>query len=194
MPAVLEGLGAQVEVRSLARGDYVLGWQTVVERKTVADLHRSIVAGRFWSQMRALRSDGTRPYLLVEGSSLFRGCVAQDAVRGLCLAVIDLGVALIRTEDPTDTAKWLYRLAERRRDGAVRHRPAYAQKPRSPTIVPAEAALAAAPGVSEITARIVLTHFGSLRAICDAAATDLESLPGVGPVRAKAIVALMHNR
>jgi ERCC4-type nuclease len=49
---MLEALGARVEVRALTRGDYVVGPETVFERKTVFDLHASIAAGRFWQQMR----------------------------------------------------------------------------------------------------------------------------------------------
>jgi len=46
IPSLLESLGAQVEIRALTRGDYVVGPGTVVERKTVRDLHLSIINGR----------------------------------------------------------------------------------------------------------------------------------------------------
>jgi len=90
VPQMLEALGARVEVRALTRGDYVAGPETVVERKTVADLHISIAAGRFWHQMRRIRTAGRWPYLLIEGSSVFRGGVPPNGIRGLCLAVSDL--------------------------------------------------------------------------------------------------------
>jgi ERCC4-type nuclease len=147
VPELLEALGAHVEVRALTRGDYILGPETVVERKTVNDLHLSIAAGRFWYQMRKIRAAGRWPYLVIEGPSVFRGRVPPNGVRGLCLAVTDLGVAIIRTEHARDTAAWLLKLASRRCQGAIRDRPAYAQLPRSVTAPPPQAALAAAPGV-----------------------------------------------
>jgi ERCC4-type nuclease len=49
VPSLLEVLGAQVDVRALTRGDYVVGPGTVVERKTVRDLHLSIMNGPFGS-------------------------------------------------------------------------------------------------------------------------------------------------
>jgi DNA excision repair protein ERCC-4 len=193
VPELLGELGVLVDMRPLARGDYILGPETVLERKTVIGLHRSVQEGRFWNQMGKLRSAGASPVLLIEGRSVFDGPVANDGIRGLCLAVADLGITIIRSEDLDDTAAWLFRIACRRRDGAVRDRPVYAQKERSNVVSPAEAALAAAPGVSTVTAKTVLERFGSLRNLCAADLHDLQSLPGVGRKRAEAIQALIHD-
>jgi DNA excision repair protein ERCC-4 len=193
VPRLLQELGARVDTRTLTRGDYVVGPETIVERKTAGDLHATIEAGRFWPQMRKIRSAARSPYLLIEGLSVYRGPVPATSVRSLCLAVTDLGITIIRTEDKQDTAEWLCRLAIRRRDGASRDRPVYAQRPQSTTVSPAEAALASAPGVSAQTARTVLARFGSLRAVSEASVGDLQALPGVGIRRATAIAALIHD-
>lgn len=193
VPQLLRELGVTVETRALTRGDYVVGPQTIVERKSVGDLHSTIEAGRFWSQMRRVRAAGRWPYLLIEGPSIYRGCVSATSVRSLCLAVSDLGITIIRTADTRDTARWLTALAIRRQDGAVRDRPVYAQRPQSTNVSPAEAALACAPGVSAETARTILSRFGSLREVSEASLDDLQALPGVGIRRATAIAALIHN-
>ena len=65
VPADLARLGAELEIRSLARGDYVVAIDAIVERKAIADLHSSIVEGRFWAQMAKIRL-ARRPYLLIE--------------------------------------------------------------------------------------------------------------------------------
>jgi DNA excision repair protein ERCC-4 len=194
VPSLLEGLGAQVDVRALTRGDYVVGPGTVVERKTVRDLHLSIMNGRFWHQMRKIRGAGTSPYLVIEGPSVFAGRVRNDGIRGACLAVSDLGIAIIHTQDAGDTAAWLYRLAIRRQEGSLRARPRHVYRARSAGITPGEAALAAAPEVSVITARSVLATFGSLRHVCEASVDELQTVPGVGIKRATAIAALIHER
>jgi DNA excision repair protein ERCC-4 len=193
VPQLLRELGATVEMRTLTRGDYVVGLETIVERKSVGDLHATIDAGRFWPQMKKIRAAGRCPYLLIEGPSLYRGCVLASGVRSLCLAVSDLGITIIRTEDAQDTARWLIALAIRRQDGAIRDRPIYAQRPQSADISPNEAALACAPGVSVETARTVLSRFGSLRQVSEASPDDLQALPGVGIRRATAITALIHD-
>ncbi len=106
----------------------------------------------------------------------------------------DLGVAIIRTEHAEDTSEWLFRLAARRRDGEVKCRPAYVQRPKSLEAPPSEAALSCAPGVSVETARTVLRHFGSLQRLAEASIVDLQALPGFGIKRATAIVALIHDQ
>jgi DNA excision repair protein ERCC-4 len=193
VPSLLEALGAQVDVRPLARGDYVAGPGTVVERKTVRDLHLSIMNGRFWQQMRKIRAAGTSPFLVIEGPSVFAGRVRNDGIRGAYLAVSDLGISIIHTQDACDTAAWLYRLAVRRQEGSLRARPRYAHRAKSAGISPVEAALAAAPEVSAITARNVLAAFGSLRAVCEASLDELQAVPGVGIKRATSIAALIHD-
>jgi ERCC4-type nuclease len=193
VPSLLEGLGAHVEIRALSRGDYVVGPGTVVERKTIRDLHLSIMNGRFWRQMAKIRAAGTSPYLVIEGVSVFAGPVRNNGVRGACLAVSDLGIAIIRTQDAHDTAAWLYRLAVRRQEDLLRVQPRYLRRPQSAGISPSEAALAAAPEVSVITARNVLGAFGSLRAVSEASLDELQTVPGVGIKRATAIAALIHD-
>jgi DNA excision repair protein ERCC-4 len=195
VPFLLEQLGAHVERRRLRFGDYVVGPETVVERKSALDLHKTIAAGRLWPQMGRLRRAGRWPYLIIEGGRLWQGPVGADAVRGLCLAVSDLGIAVLRTDDADDTARWLYRLAVRRGEGAIRDRPAYAQRPQRPArITPAEQALAAAPGVSVTTARAILRHFGSLEDVVLANPDQWKAVPGVGPRRATALAAMIRDR
>jgi DNA excision repair protein ERCC-4 len=99
VPFLLEQLGVLVERRRLTFGDYVVGPETVVERKSTLDLHKTIAAGRFWPQMGRLRDAGRSPYLIVEGSRPWQGPVGADAVRGLLLATFDLGIAVLRTDD-----------------------------------------------------------------------------------------------
>ena len=102
-------------------------------------------------------------------------------------------MTIIRAEHAEDTAEWLFCLAVRRRDGAIRDRPVYAQRPRSAAVLPQEAALASAPDVSVITARRVLNRFGSLHQIGEASIEDLQAIPGVGSKRATSIATLIHE-
>jgi hypothetical protein len=90
-------LGAAIEIAPLPAGDYAVGANTLVERKRVLDLHAAVLKGRFWPQLGKLRAACAFPYLLVEGSDLDRGPLHHNAVRGVCLAVIDQGIALLRS-------------------------------------------------------------------------------------------------
>jgi ERCC4-type nuclease len=111
IPQRLEALGAEVVVVALPAGDYAIGSETAVERKTVDDLHRSVLRDRFWSQIGEIRYASRYPFLLIEGADIDRGALAPAAVRGICLTAMKLGVRLLRSKDSADSALWLYRLA-----------------------------------------------------------------------------------
>lgn len=195
VPDALERLGVRVTVRSLTRGDYVLAPGCVVERKTVVDLRVTIQQGRFWHQMHKLRSTGDRPCLLVEGQSLrlARGGLRPDSIRGALLAVSDLGVTILRSEDGGDSAAWMVRLAVRRLRVQTHDRPVYARRPKRRESTPAEEALAAAPGISTTTARALLRHFGSLQSVLSTSEKDLSGVAGVGPVRVRALLEMIQR-
>ncbi|MGH3103483.1 MAG: ERCC4 domain-containing protein [Gaiellaceae bacterium] len=152
-------------------GDYALGADTLVERKRVLDLHAAVLKGRLWPQLGKLRAACAFPYLLVEGSDLDRGPLHHNAVRGVCLAVIDQGIALLRSGYQRDSALWIHRLADRCQEvEPAAERPAYAQRPRArPGNETAEALLASVPGISTTSARALLEQFGTVAAVAAAA-------------------------
>src|SRR5215207_9473316 len=129
VPRLLAAAGFEVVVRPLGAGDYVVGGRGLVERKTVRDLHKTIINGRFWPQVRRLRSAAHFSYVLVEGRDLDDGALSPAAIRGACIALMDLGVGVVRTADAADSALWLQRLAHRRSEPRVTNRPLYAQRP-----------------------------------------------------------------
>src|SRR5881392_27961 len=155
---MLHELGLATEVRRLPVADYEVG-RSLVERKTVADLHRSIIEGRFWLQIGRLRRAAPRPYLLVEGGDLDEGPLRLTSVRGALLAVDELGVGVIRSRDGEDSAVWLKVLADRQ-ERRRRVRSSYRQQRAG--VPPAEAMLAAVPGISRVYAQALLNRFGSI--------------------------------
>lgn len=190
MPELLEGLGAEVEVLSLPAGDYAVGHDTIVERKAVLDLHSAVRRGHLWNQLAKLKAGCDFPYLLVEGRSLDGGGrgLHPNAIRGACLAVIDQGVALLRSDDRADSARWLHRLAVRcQREAAPAELPPYVPRAAVPPESTAEAMLAAVPGISTVTARALLERFGSVTGVAAAPPEALLEVPGIGNERARAL-------
>lgn len=182
-------LGAEVEIAALPAGDYAVGADTLVERKRVLDLHAAIIKGRLWPQLGKLRAACSFPYLLVEGTDIDRGPLHHNAVRGACLAVIDQGIALLRSGYQRDSALWIHRLAVRCQEiEPAADRPAYAQRPRpKPGTETAEALLAAVPGISTGTARALLERFGSVADVIAAGPDAWLTVPGIGPERVRAL-------
>jgi DNA excision repair protein ERCC-4 len=171
----LAELGAEVEVAALPAG--------------VLDLHAAVLKGRLWPQLGKLRGACGFPYLLVEGTDLDRGPLHHNAIRGVCLAVIDQGIALLRSGYQRDSALWIHRLAVRCQQLApAAERPTYAQRPRpKPGAETAEALLAAVPGISTSSARALLEHFGTVAAVVAADPGEWLKVPGIGPERARAL-------
>jgi DNA excision repair protein ERCC-4 len=182
-------LGAEIEIAALPAGDYAVGADTLVERKRVLDLHGAILKGRLWPQLGKLRAACAFPYLLVEGSDIDRGPLHHNAIRGACLAVIEQGIALLRTGYQRDSALWIHRLAVRcQKIEPAPERPAYAQRPRpKPGEDAAEALLASVPGISTTSARALLERFGTVAAVVAAGPDEWLAVPGIGRERARAL-------
>lgn len=197
VPGLLAELGAEVEVLSLTAGDYVCGNDTIVERKAVLDLHSAVRRGHLWAQLATLRTACPFPYLLVEGHSIDGGGrgLHPNAIRGACLAAIDQGVALLLSDDRTDSARWLYRLAVRcQREGAPAELPPLVPRATiAPEAVP-EAMLAAVPGISTVTAKALLERFGSLSSVATATPEALLEVTGIGKERARALLEAFGRR
>jgi Fanconi anemia group M protein len=198
IPDYLEAMGVAVELAALPAGDYAVGADTLVERKAVSDLHSAILKGRLWPQLNKLRAASAFPYLLVEGGDLDRGPLHPNSVRGACLAAIEKGIALLRSSDRTDSARWLHRLALRcqeyerapdRLPPGGRSLPKLSVGPET-----AEALLAAIPGISSSSAQRLLLRFGSVAGVASAEIDELLEIPGIGPERARLVVEALRYR
>ncbi len=188
IPVLLEELGAEVELVPLPAGDYALGADTIVERKRVLDLHSAVRKGHLWAQLAKLRAACAFPYLLVEGTDIDRGGLHPNAVRGVCLAAIDQGIALLRSDHQRDSARWLHRLAVRcQREELPAERPAYVQRLAAPPESVAEAMLASVPGISTAGARALLGRFGTLAGVLAASPEEWLEVPGIGRERARSL-------
>jgi len=186
----LRELGVETHVRRLPVGDYEASG-AIVERKSVRDLHLSIISGRLWRQIARLRRVASRPYLLVEGADLDAGPLRVESVRGALIALGELAIPVIRSADPEDSALWLRILGER----PYRRRRATSALPVAQGPTPAEAMLTAVPGISVVSARALLTRFGTIANIAAAGPESWPSVPGIGPARASSLAkALCQDR
>ena len=113
------------------------------------------------------------------------------SVRGALLAVDELGVGVIRSRDGEDSALWLKVLADRQ-ERRRRVRSTYRQQRAG--VPPAEAMLAAVPGISRVYARALLNRFGSIEAIMSAGPEQWLSVPGIGHARTAALQDAFQSR
>lgn len=187
----LTRLEVRVEHADLPVGDYIVAERVGVERKTVKDLHRSIVNRRLWRQIASLRVDLSHAYLVVEGVDLDAGPVSRVGVRSALLAVGELGVVVIRSRNPSDTAMWLSRIAARRQSRKPRR--VARSVPHGRRATP-ESLLSALPGISSPVARNLLYRFGSVAGVASATRSELLQVAGIGDKRADTLVRLLANQ
>lgn len=175
----------RVEVARLEYGDVLIGRRVGVERKTLADLAASVGDRRLWGQLWALERVVSRPLLVVEGSDVTDVLrMTAPQWRGVLLSItVGQGIPVLRTQDVAETASWIAEIARREARWLARqHAP--------PPITPARQALdvlRAIPGVGHERARRLLEGLGSVAAVANASAAELERVAGIGPATVEAL-------
>ena len=191
IPQALRDAGVPTTAAQLPAGDYVLSDRVVVERKTGADLAASIKDRRLFEQVQRLAEAYEAVVLVVEGAPIH---IAADSWKGALARVLLSGAAVLATEGPQDTARWLARLRRLEGDGPseVRGRPRV-RRPTDDRARVAEDVLTCLPGISTVGARRLLDHFGSLPAIFSASSEELRAVAGIGPQRARTLAWLFEE-
>ncbi len=172
-----------LQVRRLDVGDFVVGECLVVERKTHADLAKSIVDSRLFRQAGVISSCTLRPVLIVEGDASDSGYgahVTRDAIQGALITVgIFYGLAVLFARDTAETAALLVamgRQAHRIEFGGL-PRPGYRPKGKRARQM---FILQGLPGIGPSRAQWLLDRFGSVKAVATAAPTELAAIEGIG--------------
>ncbi len=98
----------QVEVRQMRQGDYCVNHQAIFERKTIPDFIAAIKSGRFFRQSY-LTIKRTTPYILIlEGTSndLTNTEIKHEAIQGALVHIsLFLGIPILRSRNIEETLK-----------------------------------------------------------------------------------------
>ncbi|MAE79498.1 MAG: hypothetical protein CL967_07035 [Euryarchaeota archaeon] len=113
----LRSLGATVVFKRLLQGDIRVSERILIERKTARDLVKSLTDGRLLHQCRRLSANAARPMLLVEIGEVHGQFVHPNAVHGALAHVsLDLGIPVMMTKNPEETAHFVLAAAKREHD------------------------------------------------------------------------------
>ena len=172
-----------VEVQHLPVGDYLIDDALLVERKTLADLVRSILDGRLFQQSLQLVESKYPAALILEGSAqdLEVSGMRWEAIQGALVTVtLFMGLPILRSRCPEETARtFLYAARQRRTvstDTLVRH----SRRPKRKAALQSYI-LQGLPGVGPKRAKQLLDRFGSVESVITAAADVLSEVEGLGP-------------
>jgi len=184
----LHSIGASIEIRRLEYGDYAVGSRVLVERKTTRDFVDTLVERDLMGQLRSMADAVPRPVLIIEGHDLYaQRNINSNAIRGALAAItVDMGISILYTDSPEETAEMLY-VIRRREDGEPEEHTRHHHKTYRTGAETQEYIISAFPGIGLKHARLLLNHFGSLLGVMNADKDELKEIPGIGEKMATGI-------
>ncbi len=195
IPKLLASIGIKTEIKTLLIGDYIVGPETVVERKSIQDLVSSVFDGRLFDQCNRLKQNFEFPIILLEGNVdeiedivenplIFYGAISTIA--------IDFKIPIIPTPSASHSAKLLVAMCSRR-ESTNGH---YLKKIKKSVDIEKQqlSVLCSLPGVGEKTALRMLEKFGTPLQVFSASVTDLSKISGLGNQRAKKIKKMLNGK
>ena len=208
IPALLREAGIGIEVRTLPIGDYIVGPETVVERKSVHDLVSSVFDGRLFDQCARLRDNFALPIIVVEGNPDEVDRVAENPLvfyGAMSRAAVDYRIPVMPTPSASHTSRLLVALAARHAEARSAGSSGSGSAPPSsgPLLKKIKkhddterqqlSALASLPGVGEKLAIRLLARFGTPLSAFNAPLADLAKVDGLGAARAKRIRGMLES-
>jgi Fanconi anemia group M protein len=179
----LARLDVVVSGESLEIGDYVLSEDVAVERKESNDFIQSMIDGRLFVQLSALRSAYRRPVLIIEGEQItgLRAVNPASIYGALASIAIRLRIPILWTRNAEETANVLYRLAHLEQVASEKPLRTRSGEAKSTDAEALEYILSGFPGIDTVTARALLSEFGTLEDIFSVDKRTLQNVRGVGP-------------
>ncbi|MGR8941634.1 MAG: ERCC4 domain-containing protein [Gammaproteobacteria bacterium] len=183
--------GAEVSVRRLALGDYLLDERLLFERKTLLDFAASLKDGRLFEQGARLAASPLHKAMILEGRAhdLSESGMRREALQGAIISLnLFLGIPLLRSTGAEESAR-LMLYAARQFDPIARQTPPRLLKGKRPKGKRKTQLriLQSLPGIGPDTAYNLLEAFGNIEAVLTADEQALLGVAGIGAKRAKSI-------
>ncbi|MBN2067066.1 MAG: DEAD/DEAH box helicase, partial [Candidatus Diapherotrites archaeon] len=188
---LLRELECEVALKQLEVGDYIPSKDIAIERKTVSDFLNSIVDGRLSQQLMGLAETYERPLVIVEGNreELFTSRnIHRNAIIGMLTSIaLNYRVPLLFTDGARETAHYIHVIAKREQMGKGADlrlrigRKGLSEQEQQRFIVES------LPLVGPMTAKKLLQHFGSVKAIFNAGEKEMQEVEKMGKEKARKI-------
>ena len=191
----LDTIGVDVEIKTMTVGDYQISDDIIIERKTAKDFTDSIVDKRLFKQATLMREEFKKPLIILEGNDFYTGFINPNAIRGAMASIaIDFGISIIPTRGPDDTAAMIKRIAIKEQKG--KSQPIQIRTERKPDNLweQQQFIVESLPNVGPVTAKNLLKHFGSVKAVVNASEDDLQEIEGIGKRTAENIHKVLASK
>lgn len=116
-PKIIKGLkehGAEISIRVLEKGDYIISDQCAFERKTVHDFIYTLTRRYLFEQLFKLREVYAKPFMIIEGYMpiIYKySKIKPSSVWGALFALAKQGVYMVHTNSYKETIDFLYTAA-----------------------------------------------------------------------------------
>jgi ERCC4-type nuclease len=194
---VLRELKAEVMEKTISPGDYVVGENYAIERKTFRDFIQSIYKKRLFEQLERLHSAYKGCCLIVEGdigyglAHLYNPLIFWGA---LAKITTEWNIPIIFTMNEEQTAQFIFSLAKKLQEER-KERVEAIYKPRLYSLSERQRfTVQGLPTVGPKSADLLLRRFGSVRRVFAATKGELMRVKGFGEKRAKEISEFLDKK
>ncbi|MHA1185255.1 MAG: DEAD/DEAH box helicase [Candidatus Heimdallarchaeota archaeon] len=192
----LTNLDVDIDLQQLAIADYIVSSRIGVERKDVADFSQSLIDGRLFPQLIALRKNYPLPVLIIEGETLYgHRAINPEAIRGAISSItLDYDIRIFWTRNSKDTARFLRNIAKREQIKSDKTPSIRSEK--APVIISdlQEFIVAGFPKINTTLAKRILAKFTTLECFFNASVEEIQEVKGIGKKIAQEIKDLIQEK
>ncbi|MDK2892898.1 DEAD/DEAH box helicase [Methanohalophilus sp.] len=191
----LEKIGANLILKTLEVGDYVVSDRLAIERKDTGDFLNSLIEGKLFEQISNLSKAYKKGILILEGDGLFSSrMISPNSIHGALLSInLDFGIDVIYSRDAEDTASLIYLVAKREQVNEKRPVRAHGKKTARLLSEQQEYIVSSINEIGPVAARNLLTHFGSVEKVMSASEEELRKVKLIGPKTAAKIKEIVSS-
>jgi len=184
----LSELNANIELKKIPIGDYIVSKRCGVERKSMDDFVDSIKDGRLFKEIKKLGNQFSRPILILEGDVNSIVSINRAAILGTITSImLNMHIFLYQTVNERNTAEILIALAKKEQEDSNKTFSIRFKKSPENLKEKLEYIVAGIPDINVSRARDLLEGMGSIQAIFNASEQELRDVYNIGPKIAKKI-------
>lgn len=194
----LTELGAIIRVKQLEVGDYIVGPEVAIERKTTEDFLNSMIDGRLFNQLKNMSESYQTPVIILEGNpfELFSlRNIHKNAIIGALSSIsIDYRIPILFSQDSKETAEFVFIMARREQLGKEKDLRLRTGRKGLTLTEAQQFVVESLPMVGPTMAKSLLGHFKTVRGIVNASEKELQEVDNMGEKKAKKIGKLLNAR
>lgn len=192
----LSNLDIDIDLQQLTIADYIVSSRIGIERKDVADFSQSLIDGRLFPQLIALRKNYPLPVLIIEGETLYgHRAINPEAIRGAISSItLDYDIRIFWTRNTKDTARFLRNIAKREQIKSDKTPSIRSEK--APVVISdlQEFIVAGFPNINTTLAKRILVKFTTLESFFNASVEEIQEVKGIGKKMAQEIKELIQEK